>query len=93
MATKSFPEESKAYKKLKAASPHWIRHTSASHQNAAGMPFTMVKDNLRHKSIQTIQIYVHTEDEERFLQMQKLQLNMQPCQTQMAKKLLELNII
>ena len=30
---------------------------------------------------------MHTEDEERFLQMQKLQINMHPCQTQMAKKI------
>ncbi|KVZ70486.1 integrase, partial [Burkholderia ubonensis] len=39
--------------KLRRASPHWMRHTHASHALARGAALIMVRDNLRHASIST----------------------------------------
>lgn len=64
IAAKKF-KDSKKQKKLMALSPHWLRHLSASHQNKRGLPITMIKENHRHSSINTTQIYMHSEDLER----------------------------
>jgi site-specific recombinase XerD len=56
--------------KLKAFSPHWVRHLSASHQNKIGMPLNMIRENHRHASINTTQIYMHSEDIQRHSFMQ-----------------------
>lgn len=45
--------------KLRRASPHWIRHTHASHALARGAELIMVRDNLRHSSIST---YLHSDE-------------------------------
>ena len=75
MAAKYFPEDLERQQRLKKFSPHWLRHLSASHQDKLGMPMSTIKENLRHQSIQTTQIYIHSEDEQRFHEMQKLQLD------------------
>ena len=61
-------------KKLRALSPHWLRHLSASHQNGRGVPITMIRDNHRHTSINTTQIYMHSEDKARHEKMQEHEL-------------------
>ncbi|MCY1288301.1 Tyrosine recombinase XerC [compost metagenome] len=46
-----------AAEKLRQASPHWMRHTHATHALARGAELTTVRDNLRHSSISTTSIY------------------------------------
>lgn len=48
--------------RLQAVSPHWLRHTHASHALAAGVDLASVRDNLRHASIATTSGYLHSED-------------------------------
>ncbi|MDR5880501.1 phage integrase family protein [Caballeronia sp. LZ032] len=51
--------------KLRRASPHWMRHTHASHALARGAELIMVRDNLRHSSISTTSTYLHSDDVQR----------------------------
>lgn len=87
-AARSFANQPQKQQKLKALSPHWLRHLAASHQDRVGIPLAMIKDNLRHQSSQTTQIYVHAEEEERFQQMQKMQMNAGPSQIHLSKKVM-----
>ncbi|WP_246217006.1 phage integrase family protein [Paraburkholderia panacisoli] len=51
--------------KLRHASPHWLRHTHASHALNQGVELIAVRDNLRHASIATTSTYLHGEDARR----------------------------
>ncbi|SPR99789.1 site-specific integrase [Cupriavidus taiwanensis] len=51
--------------KLHRATPHWMRHTHATHALAQGVELSAVRDNLRHASISTTSIYLHTDDVKR----------------------------
>lgn len=75
-AAEQFPEKPEKQEKLKRLSPHWLRHLSASHQDKAGVPATMIQANHRHSSMQTTQIYVHAEDDRRFEEIQKLSMSL-----------------
>lgn len=55
--------------KLLTASPHWMRHTHATHALANGADLTVVRDNLRHASIATTSAYLHVEDSKRARQL------------------------
>ena len=55
--------------KLRQASPHWMRHTHATHALARGAELTTVRDNLRHASVSTTSIYLHTDEVKRARQM------------------------
>ncbi|WP_454805404.1 phage integrase family protein [Paraburkholderia fungorum] len=55
--------------KLRQASPHWMRHTHATHALAHGAELTIVRDNLRHASISTTSIYLHGDDVKRAQQI------------------------
>lgn len=55
--------------KLRRASPHWMRHTHATHALAHGAELTTVRDNLRHASVATTSIYLHTDEVKRARQM------------------------
>lgn len=46
--------------KLKAASAHWLRHTAATHLLQQGVDLLHTRDALRHASVQTTEIYLHT---------------------------------
>ncbi|CAE6970366.1 Tyrosine recombinase XerC [Paraburkholderia nemoris] len=48
---------------LRRASTHWLRHSAASHQADAGTDLRFIQKNLRHNSIETTGIYLHTEDD------------------------------
>jgi integrase len=48
--------------KLHRASPHWMRHSHASHALARGAELTSVRDNLRHSSISTTSMYLCGDD-------------------------------
>ncbi len=55
--------------KLRRASPHWLRHSHASHALARGAELTSVRDNLRHASIGTTSMYLRGYDVERTRQI------------------------
>jgi site-specific recombinase XerD len=55
--------------KLRRASPHWMRHTHATHALQGGAELTTVRDNLRHASLATTSIYLHSDDSKRSRQM------------------------
>jgi site-specific recombinase XerD len=48
--------------KLRRASPHWMRHTHATHALGKGASLTTVRDNLRHASVSTTSAYLHTDE-------------------------------
>jgi site-specific recombinase XerD len=51
--------------KLRHVSPHWLRHTHATHALNAGVELVAVRDNLRHASIATTSTYLHGNDRRR----------------------------
>jgi site-specific recombinase XerD len=55
--------------KLRRASPHWMRHTHATHALQGGAELTTVRDNLRHASLATTSMYLHSDDVKRAHQM------------------------
>ena len=55
--------------KLRSASPHWMRHTHASHALENGADLTSVRDNLRHASLATTSTYLHGDEIKRARQM------------------------
>jgi len=57
--------------KLRRATPHWIRHTHATHALAQGATLTTVRDNLRHASITTTSIYLHDDEVQRARQLEQ----------------------
>ena len=57
--------------KVRLATPHWMRHTHATHSLAKGVDLTTVRDNLRHASIATTSIYLHGDDIKRAKQMRE----------------------
>lgn len=57
--------------KLLRATPHWMRHTHATHALQRGAELTSVRDNLRHASLSTTSIYLHSDDVQRARQMAK----------------------
>ncbi|WP_175763413.1 phage integrase family protein [Burkholderia ambifaria] len=55
--------------KLRHASPHWLRHTHATHALDAGVELVAVRDNLRHASVATTSTYLHGEEAKRARQV------------------------
>ncbi|KVV46718.1 integrase [Burkholderia ubonensis] len=55
--------------KLRHASPHWLRHTHATHALDAGVDLVVVRDNLRHASVATTSTYLHGEEAKRARQV------------------------
>ncbi|WP_316676388.1 phage integrase family protein [Ralstonia chuxiongensis] len=55
--------------RMRRASPHWMRHTHATHALASGTELAIVRDNLRHASIGTTSIYLHGDDAKRVAQL------------------------
>lgn len=84
-ASDKFADKDKK-KKLKALSPHWLRHLSASHQSKLGLPITMIKENHRHSSINTTQIYMHTEDAARHAMMQQHDIELDEVPIHVARE-------
>jgi site-specific recombinase XerD len=62
-------ESPKTAEKLRRASPHWMRHTHATHALARGAELTTVRDNLRHASVSTTSVYLHSDQTKRARQM------------------------
>ncbi|MGF6506135.1 phage integrase family protein [Paraburkholderia sp. 32] len=55
--------------KLRRASPHWLRHTHATYALGHGAELTTVRDNLRHASVSTTSIYLHSDEVKRARQI------------------------
>jgi site-specific recombinase XerD len=55
--------------KLRRTSPHWKRHTHATHLLDGGAELTTVRDNLRQASLATTSMYLHADDERRARQV------------------------
>ena len=58
------PEHEAAAAHIESSSPHWMRHTAASHLGSR-VDVVTLRDNLGHSSIATSNLYVHTEDDKR----------------------------
>lgn len=56
--------------KLRRATPHWLRHTHASHALERGAELTTVRDNLRHASVSTTSTYLHGDETKRARQLE-----------------------
>lgn len=56
--------------KLRRATPHWLRHTHASHALESGAELTTVRDNLRHASVSTTSTYLHGDEVKRARQLE-----------------------
>ena len=56
--------------KLRRATPHWMRHTHATHALAGGATLTSVRDNLRHASISTTSVYLDDDEVQRMRQIE-----------------------
>ncbi len=50
--------------RLRAATPHWLRHTSLTHQAQAGVELRYLASTARHARLDTTAQYLHSEDEE-----------------------------
>lgn len=57
--------------KLLGATPHWLRHTHATHALQRGVDLKTVQDNLRHASVSTTSIYLHTDKARRARQLRE----------------------
>ncbi|KND61978.1 Integrase [Candidatus Burkholderia verschuerenii] len=55
--------------KLRTATSHWMRHSHASLALSKGAELTTVRDNLRHASVATTSIYLHSNDVKRARQL------------------------
>lgn len=51
------------------ATPHWLRHTHATHALTSGSELACVRDNLRHASIAATSVYLHADGTARARQM------------------------
>jgi len=63
-------ESPAAAQKFASATPHWMRHTHATHALQSGVELVVVRDNLRHASIATTSTYLHAADNRRAAQLE-----------------------
>lgn len=66
------PHSQGARNKLSRATTHWLRHTFGSHAAAKDVPLVAIKDNLGHASLSTTSIYVNTDKEQRWADIDNL---------------------
>ncbi|WP_346798237.1 site-specific integrase [Halomonas sp. Bachu 37] len=59
---------------LRQATPHWLRHTSITHQAQAGVELRYLAESARHSRLDTTSQYLHTEAEHWHLQQQRHRL-------------------
>lgn len=58
-------------RRLATASPHWLRHTYATHALESNVPIEVVQRNLGHASLSTTTIYVTAEDQRRYREIER----------------------
>ncbi|MGP9666106.1 tyrosine-type recombinase/integrase [Halomonas sp. AOP22-C1-8] len=59
---------------LRKATPHWLRHTSITHQAQAGISLRHLAESARHARLDTTSRYLHTEDNEWHREQQRHRL-------------------
>lgn len=59
---------------LRKATPHWLRHTSITHQAQAGISLRHLAESARHARLDTTTRYLHTEDHEWHREQQRHRL-------------------
>lgn len=74
LTAERFKDQPQKVAKLKKVSAHWLRHLSATMQDAAGIDEKLIQQNHRHSNIATTRKYIHSEQVRRHEAMQKLKL-------------------
>ncbi|MDQ7730167.1 site-specific integrase [Halomonas sp. SpR8] len=59
---------------LRQATPHWLRHTSITHQAQAGISLRHLAESARHARLDTTSRYLHNEDSEWHREQQRHRL-------------------
>ncbi|MCB8889839.1 tyrosine-type recombinase/integrase [Halomonas malpeensis] len=59
---------------LRCATPHWLRHTSITHQAQAGVSLRYLAESARHARLETTSRYLHTEADEWHAEQQRHRL-------------------
>lgn len=67
-------QEKDPYKaeRLRSASTHWMRHTSVTHADDAGIELKYLKNSARHEKFETTAIYQHAEELKWHVEWQRL---------------------
>lgn len=60
---------------LRQATPHWLRHTSITHQAQSGISLRHLAESARHARLDTTSRYLHTEDIEWHREQQRHRLH------------------
>jgi site-specific recombinase XerD len=58
--------------RYRSVSPHWLRHTFATHGIQAGIGLETIRDLLGHRSLNTTSIYVTSETDQRSKEVEKM---------------------
>lgn len=66
------PEFAGRAEQLSSASAHWLRHTAGSHMADGHVDLRHVRDNLGHESLRTTSQYLHSDDDARHKETEKL---------------------
>jgi len=66
------PECAGRAEQLSRASAHWLRHTAGSHMADGDVDLRHVRDNLGHESLKTTSQYLHSDDDARHLETDRL---------------------
>lgn len=64
--------------RLRQATPHWLRHTSITHQAQAGISLHYLAESARHSRLDTTSRYLHTEDARWHAEQQRHRLQRAP---------------
>lgn len=60
--------------KMRRISAHWLRHQSATIQARSGIDEAFIQENHRHSKRETTRLYIHTHDEVRHNEIQKMEI-------------------
>ncbi|WNL40608.1 tyrosine-type recombinase/integrase [Halomonas sp. PAMB 3232] len=63
---------------LRHATPHWLRHTSITHQAQSGIELRYLAQSARHARLETTSRYLHTEAEQWHTEQQRHRLGASP---------------
>lgn len=64
---------------LERASPHWLRHTSVTHQADAGIELRYINRSARHAKLETTGRYLHADDAKWHAAMEALHIESAPA--------------
>ena len=64
LVARHWPQDHPLIDQLGRATPHWLRHTSLTHQAQSGIELRYLAMNARHARLETTARYLHAENEE-----------------------------